>query len=151
MLRHSFSRLKPYIAFIMAEKFNESTRNRPNGSRPLDAPILLMNLPDYVRQIKNEVAWQDSDRNAITLMHNDLLRIVLIALKPGAEMSRHAVEAAISIQVVSGRLWVETEDWSYSADEGDIIALQASIPHYVFAEEESVFLLTLSGNDRGEF
>jgi len=135
----------------MAEKFNESTRNRPDGARVLDAPILLINLPDYTRQIKMEVAWQDSDRNAITLMHNDLLRIVLIALKQGAEMSRHMVEAAISIQLISGRLWVETEEWSYSADEGEIIALQPSIPHYVFAEEESVFLLTLSGNGNGDF
>ena len=135
----------------MAEKFNESTLNRPEGSRVLDAPILLMSLPDYVRQIKNEVAWRDSDRNAITLMHNDLLRIVLIALKQGAEMNRHAVEAAISIQLLSGRIWVETEAWSYSSEEGDVIALQSGVPHYVFAEEESVFLLTLSGNARGEF
>ena len=133
------------------EKSNEATRNRPEGTRTLDAPIMRINLPDYIRQIKNEVAWQDSDRNAITLLHNDFLRIVLVALKEGAEMTRHAVEAAISIQVLSGRLWIESDAQSFSVDDEEVAALQPGLQHYVFAEEESVFLLTLAGNHKGEF
>ena len=135
----------------MSEKYNEGTRNRPEGTRTLDAPILRINLPDYVRQIKREVAWQDSDRNAITLLHNDAMRIVLVALKAGAEMTRHSVEAAISIQTLSGRLWVESDAQSFSLDAEEIATLQPGLPHYVFAEEESVFLLTLAGNGNGDF
>ena len=135
----------------MSEKYNKGTRNRPEGTRTLDAPILRINLPDYVRQIKREVAWQDNDRNAITLLHNDSMRIVLVAMKAGAEMTRHAVEAAISIQTLSGRLWVESDAQSFSVDAEEIATLQPGLPHYVFAEEESVFVLTLAGNYKGDF
>jgi quercetin dioxygenase-like cupin family protein len=132
------------------EKYNEATHNRPEGARILDAPVIRVNLLDYMRQIKDEKAWQEGDRNAITLLHNGYMRIVLVALKEGVEMS-HAIDGALSIQVLSGRLWVETEAQSFSVDEEEIAALQPGLRHYVFAEEESVFLLTLAGNAAGEF
>lgn len=132
-------------------KFNEATNNRPEGTRTLDAPVLRINLPDYIRQIKRESAWENSDRNAITLLHNDYQRIVLVALKESAEMTRHAVDGALSIQVISGRLWVETEAQSFSIDESEIAALHPGLQHYVFAEAESVFLLFLAGNHNGAF
>jgi quercetin dioxygenase-like cupin family protein len=135
----------------MSEKYNEGTRNRPEGTRTLDAPILRISLPDYIVQIKNEVAWQDRDRNAITLLHNEFQRIVLIALKQGAEMVRHAVDGAISIQVLSGRLWIESDAQSFSVDEAEIAAIRPGIAHYVFAEQETVFVLTMAGNHQGEF
>ena len=135
----------------MSEKYNEGTRNRPDGTRTLDAPILRISIPDYIRQIKREVAWQDNDRNAITLLHNESMRIVLVAMKAGAEMTRHSVDAAVSIQVVGGRVWVESDAQSFSIDAEEIATLQPGLPHYVFAEEEAVFLLTLAGGDKGEF
>lgn len=133
------------------EKFNEATYNRPEGTRTLDAPVLRINLPDYMAQIKSEPAWQNGVRNAITLLHNPFQRIVLVAMKEGAEMNSHSIDGALSIQVLSGRLWLETESQSFSIDPEEIAALQPRLEHYVFAEEESVFLLTLAGNHEGEF
>ena len=135
---------------LHTEKYNDATYNRPEGMRTLDAPVVRINIPDYVRQIKDEKGWENGDRNAITLLHNGFMRIVLIALKEGVEMS-HAVDGAISIQVLDGRLWVETEAQSFSVDEEEIAALQPQLRHYVFAEEETVFLLTLAGNAEGAF
>jgi quercetin dioxygenase-like cupin family protein len=135
----------------MTEKHNDATHNRPQGTRTLDAPVFRINLSDHVRQIKNEVAWRDSDRNAITLLHNDYQRIVLVALKEGAEMTRHAVDAALTIRVLSGRIWLETEAQSFSVDDDEMAALQPGLSHYVYAEEESVFLLILAGAHNGEF
>jgi len=135
----------------MPEKHNESTPNRPEGGRILDAPMLRINLPEYIWQIKGEVAWQNSDRNAITLLHNEFMRIVVVALKEGAEMNRLAVDGAISIHLLNGRLWVDSEPHSFSLDEGEIIALRPGINHNAYAEQDSVFLLTLAGNHAGEF
>ena len=132
------------------EKQNEATYNRPEGSRKLDAPVVRINLPDYLRQLKDENAWQNTSRNAITVLHNEHMRIVLIALKEGQEMS-HAIDGALCIQVLDGRLWIETEAQSFSVDTEEMAALQPRLQHYIVAEEESVFLLTLSGNYGGEF
>ncbi len=133
------------------EKFNRSTYNRPEGDRTLDAPILRINLPDYIRQIRTEAAWENGDRNAITVLHSAHMRIVLVALKEGAEMSRHAIDGALSVQVFTGRLWVETDEQSFSVDDEEIAALQPGLQHYIFAERETLLLLTLAGNHEGEF
>ena len=38
----------------MKEKFNEATFNRPEGDRPIDSPLLTIDLPSLIKQIKNE-------------------------------------------------------------------------------------------------
>ena len=133
------------------EKSNRSTYNRPEGDRVLDASVLRITLPDCIRQIRSESAWENSDRNAITLLHSAHMRIVLVALKEGAQMNRHATDGALSVQVLQGRLWLETDAQSFSIDEEEIAALQPGLPHHVFAEQETLFLLTLAGNYEGEF
>ena len=135
----------------MSGKFNDDTPNRPHGARVLDAPMVRINLTEYSAQIRTEAAWLNGDRNAITVLHNPHMRIVLVALKEGAEMTRHSVDAALSIHILSGRLWIEGESHSFSADEGEIVAMHPALSHYVFAEKESLFLLTLAGNADGEF
>lgn len=133
------------------EKFNRATPNRPEGTRSLNAPAMRINLPDAIRQIKNEATWNASDRNAITLLHSDYQRIVLVALKEGAELSRHATDAAQTIQVLSGRIWVETDALSFNLDESEIGSIAPQLPHYIYAEEETVFVMTFAGNSQQEF
>jgi quercetin dioxygenase-like cupin family protein len=135
----------------MESKQNDSTYNRPDGARVLDGPLVRMNIPDYVRQINTEAAWLNGDRNAITLLHNDRLRLVLIALHQNAEMAAHSVDGPCAIQVLQGRVWLQTEAQSISMEDGDALALAPKLVHSVFAEEECVFLLTLAGNSQGEF
>lgn len=130
---------------------NDSTVNRPEGARVLNANVVRISLPKYYRQVRSEPAWEKSERNAITLFHNDRMRIVLIALKPGGEVPSHSVDGPCSIQVQQGRVWVETEDESVSLDEGEAVALGAQLEHSIHAEEESMILLTIAGDENGNF
>lgn len=132
------------------EKFSDATANRPEGKRPLDAPVVRFCLPQFIQQLKDEKAWTATTRNAITLLHNDYMRIVLVALKGGQEMC-HGIAGALSVQVLSGRINLETELESFSMDEGDMAALQPRIRHFIFAEGTAVILLTLAGNEVGDF
>jgi len=50
------------------EKSNGATPQRPPGTRPLNAPLLVLDLPRVQAQIKQEPAWHRSDRNALTLL-----------------------------------------------------------------------------------
>ena len=57
-----------------------------------------------------------------------------------------------SLQVISGRLWIETENsQSFSVDGVEIATLRPGLQHYIFAEEEAIILLMLTGNQDGEF
>ncbi|MEO6832838.1 MAG: hypothetical protein ABI378_10120 [Chitinophagaceae bacterium] len=132
-------------------KHNKATQNRPDGARILDAPTLRLNIRDAIGTILSEKAWLEGDRNAITLLHSNTQRIVLVVIREGSELVHKAMEAALSVQLLRGRLWIETEEQSFSLDEEEIAAIQPRLHHYIFAEEESVFLLTFSGNNKGEF
>lgn len=135
---------------ITEEKSNEATPQRPEGDRPLDAPMVGMNLPLLIAQIKQEQAWQKSDRNAITIFKTEGMRIVLIGLHAGAEMKTHAAPGIISVQVLEGHIKFHTEEQVAELAEGQMLALHAGIPHSVLAIKESTFLLTLATTPAGK-
>lgn len=131
-------------------KFNEATPQRPEGDRPLDAPLVEMDLSSFRRQIKEEQAWQNSDRNSITIFKTNSLRLVLVGLHQGAEMKTHTAPGIISVQVLEGKIRFTTEQQTAELAEGQMLALHAGIPHSVLAKEESVFLLTLAISKPGK-
>lgn len=128
----------------MEEKFNEATPQRPDGDRLIDAPLVTIDLPAFMEQIKNESSWKDSDRNSITVFKTNGLRLVLIALHKGAELARHTANGIISVQVLEGQIRFNTDQQSVGLNKGQVLTLHKGIPHSVLAKEETVFLLTLT-------
>lgn len=128
----------------MEEKSNEATSQRPQGNRPIDASLVEINLPAFIKQIKEEEAWINNDRNAITVYKTNAMRIVLIALHKGAEMKRHNAAGIISLQIIEGHMIFTTDEKNVELYKGQMLALHEGIPHSVLAKEETIFLLTLS-------
>lgn len=128
----------------MEEKMNESTPQRPEGERIVNAPLVTIDLPRFVEQIKKEPAWLNGPRNAITVFKSERLRLVLIALHNGAELPRHTADGTISVQVLEGSILFGTDEESVQLGKGQVITLHEQIPHSVLALEESLFLLTLA-------
>jgi quercetin dioxygenase-like cupin family protein len=131
-------------ADAMAEKGNDATPQRPAGERTLDAALLALDLAAARQQIKQEPAWTNSDRNAITLFKTNGLRLVLMALRPGAKMKTYTTQGHLTALVLEGSLRFETAEQSGALGEGQLLALHAGLPHRVEALEESTFLLTLT-------
>ena len=127
----------------MEAKFNQATPQRPDGTRPVDAPLLVADLPALVAQLRRESPWRNSHRNAITVFKTDGLRIVLVALHAGTVMQKHTT-GITSIHVLEGQLTLSTEHQSVEVGPGHLLALHAGIPHRIRAITESVFLLTLA-------
>jgi quercetin dioxygenase-like cupin family protein len=128
----------------MEEKFNESTVQRPDGERMIDAALVSIDLPLYMAQIKEESSWKNGKRNAITVFKTNGLRIVLIALHEGSEMARHTADGIISVQVLEGQIEFNTDQQSVELGKGQMLALHERIPHSVKALRETIFLLTLT-------
>ncbi len=126
----------------MIEKSNNPTPNRPDGTRVLDAPMVNIDLNVFMHQIKNEQAWKNTDRNAITVYKTFGMTIVLMALHKGAELKKHTAAGIISVQVLEGLMRFNTDDDSAEIGKGQMLTLHERIPHSVLALEESVFLLT---------
>lgn len=137
----------------MDEKFNDATQQRPQGERVMDAALVTIDIRSITKQVREEKAWTDSDRNAITVFKSDGLRIVLIALHKNAEMKEHTAAGIISVQVLDGQILFTTSERSVAVGKGAMLVLHENIPHSVLAMEESIFLLTLAttlaGNEQG--
>ncbi len=128
----------------MEIKNNESTYLRPEGGRLMDAPLVSMDIPEFIKQLKSEATWKNSDRNAMTVYKTNGMRIVLIALHQDAMMQKHTAEGIISVQVLEGEILFSTDDRSVVIRNGEMIALHKGLPHSVKAIKEAVFLLTLT-------
>lgn len=128
----------------MEIKYNESTELRPEGQRMMDAPLVSINIPEFIKQLKNEPAWKNGDRNAMTVYKTNGMRIVLIALHKNAELKRHTAEGILSLQVLEGEINFATDEASVAINMGQMIALHKGLHHSVIAIKESVFLLTLT-------
>lgn len=128
----------------MEAKHNESTELRPEGGRLMDASVVPINIPEFIRQIKQEPAWKKSDRNAMTIYKTSGMRIVLIALHEDAVMEKHTTNGIVSVQVLDGEIAFNTQDNVMVLRKGEMVALHRNVPHSVAATKESVFLLTVA-------
>lgn len=125
-------------------KYNDATPLRPEGPHTLDAPLVSIDLPAFLEQIKQEETWHNSDRNALTVFKTNGMRIVLVALHAGTKIKEHLADGIISVQVLEGIIQFKANDQCINLAQGQMVALQKGITHSVLAKEESVFLLTLT-------
>lgn len=128
----------------MEERFNEATTLRPHGNRTMDALLVTIDLPAFIVQIRKEKSWKEHDRNAITVFKTNGMRIVLIALHKGAEMTKHRADGLISVQVLEGEMLFNTDEQSVELGKGQMLALHTGMLHSLLAKTETIFLLTLT-------
>lgn len=127
----------------MEEKYNEATINRPEGDRPVKASQLLIDIPDFIRQLKKEKAWDKNDRNAITVFKSEKMRIILVAMHRKAEMTTEHPENIFSLQVINGKIKLHTDAETMEVRKRELFVLHANIPYKIEAVKKSIFLLTI--------
>jgi len=128
----------------MEEKYNESTINRPEGDRLLDAPFVIADLNAYIKQITEEDAWFKNDRNAITIFKGDHVTVVLIALREAAQIQPPSPSVGVAIiQLISGQLNIEIEGQTFAVKRNQLVSFHEQQQYYVAAIEESILLLTM--------
>lgn len=137
---------KNHIA--MEYKSNDATSQRPEGNRVLNAPLVEMNLEEFIAQMKTEKSWIENDRNSVTIFKSETMRIVLMGLHEDAVLKAHKANGVISVQVLEGKVNFSTEKKIVAIEKGQMIALEANIVHSVIALKESFFLLTLAMNSK---
>ena len=126
----------------MVIRNNDATFNRPEGERILDAPYVFINLPEYLRMIKEEKAWLTNDRNGITLFKGNGLTVVLTALKKGVLLDKVETEGFMTLQLLEGSVIVNTPDGNMNLALNQLMVFHPSIQYSVSANEESSFLLS---------
>lgn len=126
----------------MEFKRNEATINRPEGDRVLDGSYVFSDIPSYVRQLKEEKAWEKNDRNGITIFKSSDITIVITALRQGATIMNNAVDGYLTIQVLSGSATITTPEGDIDATANQIIVFHPGIEHSFVAQSDVIVLLT---------
>lgn len=111
------------------------------------------NAQNNITDIPKAVAELDSDLeksiNAHPLYKTVGMQIMLIALNAQAELKKHSAPGPISVQVIKGSISFRTDEMANDLITGQIITLEAQVPHSVYAHERSIFLVTKSIPDQG--
>lgn len=108
-----------------------------------DAPLGTWDLRDLVRQLKSGETWRTSERQTMPLFRMERMRVMLVALRAGAVLSSHRADGPITVQMLEGRIMFSVESQDVMLTEGQVLSLQAGLPHAVEAPEDAVFLLTV--------
>jgi hypothetical protein len=130
----------------MESKRNEATQNRPEGDRVLDAPYVFINVPEHIKQLKKEDAWQKNDRNGITVFKTDRLTIVLTCLHAKAVLKDNLVDGIFTIQVIDGVVRVTSPDGDVDMLANQVITFHQLVDHSIEALTDAVVLLTNHNN-----
>lgn len=126
----------------MENKRNEATLNRPEGDRVLDAPYVFVNIPEFVRQLKSEEAWQKNDRNGITVFKTENVAMVLTCLRARAILKDNLVDGIFTIHVIEGIVRVKSPDGDVDMQANQITVFHHLVDHSIEALMDSVVLLT---------
>jgi len=132
----------------MPVKTNDSTLNRPDGQRLIDAPAVLIKINEFVDQLKDEKAWDKNDRNGITVFKTPGLTMVLSAFHKGAAIKDLQMEGLLTLQVVKGEISVTSKEETLSVKEKQILVLHPDAQQELVAEEETVILLSAMTHER---
>jgi len=118
-----------------------------NADRVLDGPLLIFDLPSMMKKIKQEDSWENGQRNAITLLKSDNMRLVLIALRAGEEIDFRQSDNLISLQLLEGNSEFRADNKTVTLKQGHLLTLHENIEHSLVAITETIFLLTI-GNGK---
>jgi len=128
----------------MKNEFVESAWPCHVPDRMMDEPYLVFDFADITKKIKAETQWIKGDRNALTLLKNESMSIVLICLKSRAEINFHHSGKLASAQILVGAADFIMNGNTAPLKSGGLLTLHEQVEHKLIALEESVILLTMT-------
>ncbi len=112
--------------------------------RWLAGPVLFFNLKDELAQLKEDPEWHERHRNAVTLVKEPHLSVVLVALQKGGRLEPHKTQGPFTLQVIGGAVRVRLDKETRMVKTGELMSIEPAIAHEVEALDESAVLLTIA-------
>jgi len=112
--------------------------------RLLSGPLLFCDLEEEITQLKEDPEWHERRRNAVTLVKEPHLSVVLVVLQKGATLQEHRAPGAFTIIILNGAVRIGTDHETRTVKRNGMVSMEAGIPHDVEALEETALLLTIA-------
>lgn len=88
--------------------------------------------------------FNDSKPNIQLLARSGHARQILFSFRAGQGLKEHTTSSQIAVQIISGELTFEVEGDSSLLTPGQLVLLEADMPHSVYAKSDTVMLLTMT-------
>ncbi len=121
-----------------------TTRPYPGSERPSHGLLQSFEPDAEVSRLREENAWQEGRRNAITLRKGEGSNAVLLIIKKGDRLDEHPAPGPITLSVHEGRIGFSTADEDVEAEAGTVLACDAGVRCSFEALSDTVCLLNVA-------
>lgn len=104
--------------------------------------VALIQLADELSRLRQRLESSREDRQAVSLVKDYGLNVMLMLLKKGARLHAHRTKGPLTIQVIAGVVRFVATNSHNELAAGTLLAVDRDVSHSVEALEESVLLLT---------
>jgi quercetin dioxygenase-like cupin family protein len=125
-----------------ANPSNDDRLRRPPAERFAGA-VHIYSLRDALAKLRAEDHPARDGHRQIALLHRPPVTQVLFSFAAGGHLDQHSARGLVTIHAIEGRLRVAAGGADHELSAGQLIVLDADVPHDVRAVEASAMLLTV--------
>lgn len=118
-------------------------RLREHPEDRFSAPQHQIDLNEVARKLLAEPLQGRRMHRQETLYKHTSATIALFLFEKGASLPEHVAEGVVSVQVLEGKLRLNTQGKVHELSTGQLLVMAPGVKHDVYAEEPSRMLLTV--------
>lgn len=100
--------------------------------------------------LRKELIYNESKVSVTVMMETETSKEIRILFKKGQTMKEHKAGFPITVEIHQGTIDFGMNGENMILETGDLIYLNANVPHDLLAKEDSIVRLTLSKFDKIE-
>src|SRR5437588_9866295 len=97
-----------------------------------------------IDQLRQELKSASGERSAKTLTKAGRLRVTLVVMEANASMNPESTQGGATLQVLEGRLQVQTQGQGQDVGSGELVILDDNLREPIRAMDQSAFLITVA-------
>ncbi len=111
---------------------------------PREVPVRVLKFANEIAMLKREPGWQHDNRLAKTLAKEGPLAVVLSLVRAGTTVREHHAAGPVTLQCLEGTIRLHYTGHPLELVAGEMIVLDAGIPHSHEAITDCAVLLTMT-------
>ena len=111
-------------------KYQESTINRPEGDRVIDAPYVVADLKKFKNQLKKRMPGIKVTEIASPCINRKELPWFSLVLSEDADLVDNTVDRTLTIQVLDGTIECMIDEDTVKVKKNQLIALHEANAHF---------------------